>query len=124
MKYLGRAFIKRIEEKYKTLDEIEQGGITYLNISFDKIFNMSNFVITSLRELINKISKDKITKVPNENVSSLTQKMNDVCESLSESKALPHENPVHILTGLTWCGVSEFVFPFELMINTKCVRQM
>ena len=65
MKYLGCAFIKRIEEKYKTLDEIEQGGITYLNISFDKIFNMSNFVITSLHELIKKFSKDGISKVSN-----------------------------------------------------------
>ena len=44
------ALIKRIEEKYNTFDELEQGRITYLNISFDEIFNMSNVVITSFHE--------------------------------------------------------------------------
>ena len=56
--------IESIEEKYETLDEFEQGGITYLKISFYKIFNMSNVVITSLHGFVEKFSKDEISKVP------------------------------------------------------------
>ena len=58
--------IKRIEEKYDTLDELKQGGITYLKIAFEKISNMSNLVITSLYDLIKNFVKDGISKVPNE----------------------------------------------------------
>ena len=64
--------IKRIEEKYETLDELEQGGITYPHISFDEMFNMSNIIITYLHDFIKKFTKDGIAKVPNENVLALT----------------------------------------------------
>ena len=43
------ALIRRVEEKYGEMDGIEQGGITYLNISLDEMFNMSNVVITLLQ---------------------------------------------------------------------------
>ena len=55
---------------------------------------------------------------------ALTQQTNAVCERLDEAKELPCETLVHVLTGLTWCSVPEFVVPFELMLNTEFVRQM
>ena len=61
------AFIKTIERKYETLDELEQGGIAHLNIEFDEMFNMSNVVIPYLHDLIKKFYKYGIAKVPNEN---------------------------------------------------------
>ena len=51
---------------------------------------MRNVVINSLNDFIKKFSKYGISKVPNENVSALTQKMNAVYEQLNESKELPH----------------------------------
>ena len=60
------ALIKIIDRKYKNLDEIEEGGIMYLKIEFDKMFNMSNVVITSLHEFIKKVSNDRIYNIPNE----------------------------------------------------------
>ena len=84
--YYGVLF-KKIEGKYETLDELEQGSITYLMVAFDKMFNMSNVVITSLHDFIKNFSKDGIAKVPNENISSLNQQMNSVCECLAESNS-------------------------------------
>ena len=59
--YWDGYLIKRIEEKYETLDELEQGGITYLNFAFDGMSSMSNFVITSLYDFIKKFSKGGIS---------------------------------------------------------------
>ena len=50
--------------------------------------------------------------------------MNAVCERSDKSKALTHEDPVHVLIGLTWCSVPDFVGPFELILNTERVRHM
>ena len=41
--------IKRVEGKYEALCELDQGGVIYLNIYLDEIFNMSDVVITSLQ---------------------------------------------------------------------------
>ena len=59
------ALIKSIEEKYETLDKPEQGGIMYLKIAFDHMFNMRNFFITPLHDFIKNFYKDGISKVPN-----------------------------------------------------------
>ena len=48
--------IKRIEVKYETLDELEQGGITYPNIEFDEMFNTSNVVINFFHNFIKNFS--------------------------------------------------------------------
>ena len=72
-------FIKRIEEKYETLDELEQGMIMYPNISFENSSNMSNVVITSLHDLIKKFSKDGITKVPDKKIGPDSE--NEICVS-------------------------------------------
>ena len=72
---------------------------------------MNNVVITSLHDFIHNFSKDGTAKVTNKNILALTQKMNAVCKRLDESNALPCETLVHVLTGLTSCGVT--------MINTE-----
>jgi hypothetical protein len=42
--------VMRTDEKFNQLFEYEQGGITYLKIALDKMFTMSNMVITSLQK--------------------------------------------------------------------------
>ena len=77
----------------------------YLNIALDKMFNIRNVVINYFHEFIKNFSKDGISNIPTENVLALTQQMNYVWELLSQAKSLPHETPVYVLTGLTWCIV-------------------
>ena len=59
------ALIKSIEKKYETLDELEQGGITYQKIEFYEMFNMINVVITYLHEFIRNFTKDRISNIKN-----------------------------------------------------------
>ena len=85
---------------------------------------MRNVFINYLNEFINNFTKYGISKAPTENVLAMTHLINSVCERLAEPKAFPRETPVHVLTGLTWFSMPEFVGPFELMINTEHVRLM
>ena len=118
------ALIKRAEDKYEALDGIDQGGITYLKIALDEMFNMSDVVITSLLESFNNFARDGVAKYPSEKVALLVQKINAVTERLAEVPALPRDMPLLILNGFTKCIVPEFVVPFELMINTERVIQL
>ena len=56
------ALIKSIKEKQETLDKLEQGGIMYLKIEFLDMFNMSNVVITSFHDFINKFPRMGFTR--------------------------------------------------------------
>ena len=56
------ALIKNMEDNYKELDGIENGGINYLNIYIDDFFNTSDLVITLLQEFFKKFSRDGVAK--------------------------------------------------------------
>ena len=74
--------IKRVEYKYEVLDGLEQGRIAYLKISLDYIFNMSDVVITSIKEFFKKFSQDGVANYPSENVALLAQQINAMAERL------------------------------------------
>ena len=44
------------------MDRIEQGGITYLNIALDEMFNMSDIVITLLQKFFKNFYRDGVAK--------------------------------------------------------------
>ena len=46
MKYSDTDLIQRMEENYEALDEHEKGGINYLKIALDEMFNKSDIIIT------------------------------------------------------------------------------
>ena len=52
LKSLDHDIIEKSEEKYEAMDGIDQEEIIYLKISLDKMFNMSDVVITSLQEFL------------------------------------------------------------------------
>ena len=82
---LDTAIIKRVEDKYEDLDEIEQGGITYLDFYLDEMFNMSDVVITFLHELL----------------KLLVEHINDVKERLTEVPELSRDIPFLVFNGFT-----------------------
>ena len=85
---------------------------------------MSNGVMTSFHEFINKFYRYGIYRIKNENILALTQQIYAVYERLDEAKKLPHETPAHVLTRLNKFNVNEFVEPFESIISTERVNQM
>ena len=113
-----------VEDKYEALDRLEQGGITYLNMALDEMFNMSDVIITFLQEFLKNFARDGIAKYLSENVALLVQHINAVSECLAEVPALPRDTPLLILTGFTKCSVTEFIGTFELMLNTERVIQL
>ena len=118
------ALVKRIEEKYEALDGLAQGGITYLKIALDEMFDMSDIVITSLQDFFKNFARDGVAKYPSENVALLVQQINAVAERLAEAGALPRDTPLLMLTGFAKCSVPEFVGPFELLLNSERVTQL
>ena len=78
MNFSELAIIKRVEEKYESLEGIEQGGITYINIDLDDMFNMVDAVITSLQKFFKNFARDGVAKYPSENVALLVNQINDV----------------------------------------------
>ena len=66
MKSSDTTLIKMVEVKYEALDGIYQGGIIYLKIALDKMFNMSDLVITSIQEFFKNFSQDGVSKHPSE----------------------------------------------------------
>ena len=89
--------IKMLKEKYEALDRIDQGGITYLNIALNEMFNMSYFVITLLQELFKNFDQDGVAKYQSENVALLFQNINAVAERLTEVPELPRDTLLLIL---------------------------
>ena len=85
MKSSDPDLIKRVEDKYEDLDEIEQGGITYLDFYLDEMFNMSDVVITFLHELL----------------KLLVEHINDVKERLTEVPELSRDIPFLVFNGFT-----------------------
>ena len=72
-----------MDKKYEALNGLDQGGITYLRISFDDMFNMSDIVITSIQELFKNFAQDGVAKYPSENLALLVQHINAVAERLA-----------------------------------------
>ncbi len=60
--------VKRIEEMFDQLFEYEEGGITYLKITLNEMFTMSNMVITLLQKFLKQFAQEKVARMPNENV--------------------------------------------------------
>ncbi len=89
--------VKRIDEKYDSLLEYEQGGITFLKIALDKMFTMSNMVVMSLQKYLKQFTQEGIAKVPNEDVWICAEQLNAVCARLAEVDALPQETTGFIL---------------------------
>ena len=103
------ALIKGVEQKFEAMDRIEQGGITYLNIALDEMFNMSDIVITLLQKFFKNFYRDGVAKQPSENLALLIKQINAVVERLAGVLELPRDMPLLILTDFAKSSVPEFV---------------
>jgi hypothetical protein len=67
--------VKQIDEKFKDLSLFEQGGVTYIKLTLDEMFNISNTVVTTLQGFFDNFAKDGIAKVFNEDVRVATEQL-------------------------------------------------
>jgi hypothetical protein len=116
--------VKRINKKFKDLSLFEQGGVTYIKFALDKMFTISNTVVTTLQGFFENFAKDGIAKVPNEDVCVVTEQLAAVAERLAKVAALPCECTVQLLEGLTKCSVTVFRQTFSHLLVGEHLRQL
>ena len=115
---------QRVNGKFKNPESLEQGGITYLKFMLDKMFCMTNDVMTALQNFLQNFSEEGLSKMVGENVSEISAQVKAVSGRLAEVNQLLLEAPTYILQGLTKCYVTEFTGPFELLLNQERFNQM
>jgi hypothetical protein len=116
--------IKQINKKFKNLSPFKQGGVTYIKLVLDKMFTISNTVVTTLQGFFENFAKDGIAKVPNEDVCVATEQLVAVAERLAEVAALPCEYTAQLLEGLTKCSVTVFRQTFSHLLVSERLRQL
>ena len=115
---------QKVDENFEKLGVMEQGGITYMKISLDEMFYVTQDAATVLQDWLKTTAQDGLTKIPGENVAVHTAQIDAVYERLAENKKLSGETPVLVLTAFTKCSVKQFTGPFELILNSECVKNM
>jgi hypothetical protein len=116
--------VKQINEKFEDLSLFEQGGVTYIKLALDKMFTISNTVVTTLQGFFENFAKDGIVKVPNEDVHVAMEQLVAIAKRLAEVAALPYECTIQLLEGLTKCSVTVFRQTFSHLLVGECLRQL
>jgi hypothetical protein len=115
---------KEINKTFKDLSLFEQGGVTYIKLALDKMFTISNSVVTTLQGFFDNFSKDGIAKLPNEDVRVATGQLVAIAERLAKVAALPCECTIQLLKGLTKCSVTVFRQTFRHLLVSERLRHL
>ena len=105
---------KCIEETFDSPEDMDLGGLTFVNIAFENISVMRNYVISGLHKYLKNFARDVILMTHGDNATDITTQVVAVKERLCEAKYLPRENLYNVLTGLNKCSVPEFKSAFDL----------
>ncbi len=116
--------VKQINKKFKDLSLFKQDGVTYIKLALDKMFTISNTVVTTFQGFFENFAKDGIAKVPNEDVCVATKQLVAVAEILAEVAVLPCECTVQLLEGLTKCSITIFRQTFSHLMVSECLMQL
>ena len=60
---------ERVDEKFEKIELLKQGGITYLEFMLNKMFCMTNDVISALQTFLNNLAEEGLLKTVGDNVS-------------------------------------------------------
>ena len=63
MKSSDLAHQVQYDQVYWCIHGFDQGGIIYVKISLDEMFNMSDVIITSIQEFFKKFAQDGVAKL-------------------------------------------------------------
>ena len=59
----------QVNEKFENIEALKQGGITYLEFFLDKMFCMTNDVVTAFQTFLKTFAEEVSSKTVGENVS-------------------------------------------------------
>ena len=103
-----------IKDSYESLESFEKGGATYLYLIMAHMFQMTTDVVTALKSVVTRFSRDGIAKNKGENVFLAAKQLTDVVKSLARVDALSDEAVGDIMDGLSKGSVSKFTEVFKL----------
>ena len=81
-------------------------------------------MVTALKTLLEKFSKNGLAKFQVENVVLIIKEILTICVRLSEVQQLPTDTPNNILSGLKLFSVDKFKQPFGLLLNQERINDM
>ena len=110
-----------VDEKFRQLEPLDQGVITYLKFLLHEMFCVTNYVVTELQSFLKAFADEGLTKTVGGNVSEDSVQVKAVSERLSEVNQLLLEAPTYVLQGITKCSVPKFTGPFEMVPNQERV---
>jgi hypothetical protein len=116
--------VEKMDKKFEDLSLFKQGGVTYIKLVLDKMFTISNTVVTTLQGFFENFAKDGIAKVPNEDARVATEQLVAVVEKLAKVAALQCECTVQLLEGLTKCSITIFRQTFYHLLVGERLRQL
>ena len=106
-----------VDEKFRQLEPLDQGVITYLKFLLHEMFCVTNYVVTELQSFLKAFADEGLTKTVGGNVSEASAQIKSVSERLSEVNQPPLEARTYVIQGLTKCYVPKLTGTFEMMLN-------
>jgi hypothetical protein len=103
-----------IKDAFENLEPFEKGGATYLYLIMAHMFQMTTDVVTALKSVVTRFSRDGIAKIKGENVFLAAKQLTAVVKSLARVDALSDEAVGEVMDGLSKGSVSKFTEVFKL----------
>ena len=100
---------ERVDSKYKVSPVYDKGGVSYL-FSLKIKFFMSYDTINAYRKHLKLYEDEGLHRNCGKNVTVSKKEIVAVYFSLNEVGTLPYKTVLDVITGLTNCSVSDFVF--------------
>ena len=69
---------QQVDKKFKNIELLEQGGITYLKFMLDEMFCMNNDVVAALQTSLKNFSEEGLSKMVGENLSDISAQVEAV----------------------------------------------
>jgi hypothetical protein len=89
--FLRNSCTQELKDGIKDLEPFEKGGATYLYLIMAHLFQMTTGVVTALKSVITRFSRDGIAKIKGENVFLVAKQLTAVVKSLARVDALSDE---------------------------------
>ena len=102
-----------VEKKYDKLPLNQKGGVSYLFLILNEIFQMSCEIEEAMYKFLDIFKQNDISWYSGENVLVVSEEILGVCKRLDVVKALQEEHVMDVLSGLSICTNKQFQSMFE-----------
>jgi hypothetical protein len=110
--------------EYQNLDVCFRGGVIFAWMLCNKLFGLNRDTNAGMVNFLKLFWNKGLHCYQGENVDLAQKELLAVCSRLTETKELPQEMPVDLLTGLTLCSVDPFKTLFEHKLQVAKAKSL